>query len=532
MPLTGDKGPIGMIAVTRKEPGAFAAHHVELLHTFADQAVIAIQNVKLFEEVQAKTRDLEESLQQQTATADVLKVISRSAFDLDSVLSTLVASAAKLCEAERGLIFLRKANDFCMAANFGFSAELEEFARTHPLPANGASTTARAAASGIPVQAVDLLADTTQGDLAREYQRLGGHRTNLGVPLRREGDTIGVFTLTRQVVRPFTERQISLVQTFADQAVIAIENARLFDEVQAKTRDLTEALTYQTGSSNILKVIASSPTDVAPVLNAIVESACELCEANDAVVLLKDGDHLRFSAHHGPIAINVEKWPINRNWSSGRAVLDRKTVHVRDLLSNEGAEFPDGRQLSRHAGTDVRSILAVPLLRENESIGAILLRRTEMQPFSDKQIGLLQTFADQAVIAIGNVRLFDEVQAKTRDLEESLVYQTGSANILKVIASSTTDVQPVLKAIVDSAAEICDAIDAVVVLKEGSDLWFRAHHGTIPLSLRSGRLPRDGLRGAPSLSNGRSMCTICSQPRAKNFLKAGNSRCRWATGPS
>ena len=213
--------------------------------------------------------------------------------------------------------------------------------------------------------------------------------------------------VAKTVAQPFTSKQIELVSTFADQAVIAIENARLFDEVQAKTRDLTEALTYQTGSSNILSVIASSPTDVVPVLKAIVESACELCDADDAAVILKDGDELRFSAHHGPIPIGLEKWPINRNWVSGRAFLDRKPVHVHDLLSAEGDEFPDGREMSRRMGH--RTTLSVPLLRENESIGVIGLRRTEVHPFSDKQIALLQTFADQAVIAIGNVRMFEEV---------------------------------------------------------------------------------------------------------------------------
>src|SRR6185312_6148183 len=182
---------------------------------------------------------------------------------------------------------------------------------------------------------------------------------------------------------------------------------------------LEEALRYQTGSANILNVIASSPTDVRPVLKAIVESACELCEAHDAVVLLKDGDDLCFSAHHGPIPINTDGWPIGRGWSSGRAVVDRATVHVHDIYAED--DFTDGRELSRRAGsTAVRSILAAPLLREGESIGAILLRRQEVRPFNDKQIAMLQTFADQAVIAIENARLFDEVQQRTRELAKSL----------------------------------------------------------------------------------------------------------------
>ncbi len=185
----------------------------------------------------------------------------------------------------------------------------------------------------------------------------------------------------------------------------------------------------------------------------------------DAVVLLKDGNDLRFSAHHGPIGINLEKWPISRNWTAGRAFLDRRPVHIPDMLSDEGAEFPDSRELSRHTGTaGVRSILAVPLLRENESIGTILLRRTEVQPFSDKQIALLQTFADQAVIAIGNVHLFDEVQARTRDLSESLQQQTASAEVLKVISRSPDKLKPVLDVIVETSRELCNAFTAVIFL--------------------------------------------------------------------
>src|SRR6266849_2058590 len=272
-PLMSNGIPIGMVSVTRLEPGSFADHHVQLLQTFADQAVIAIENVRLFDEVEARTEDLRESLQQQTATADVLKVISRSAFDLDTVLRTLVESAATLCEAERGLIFLRQENQLRVAANYGFSPELEAFARANPLPIDGRSTTARAAASGVAVQAVDLLADETQGELALQYQRLGGHRTNLGVPLRREGETIGVFTLTRQEVRPFTEKQIELVSTFADQAVIAISNVRLFEEVQARTEDLRESLQQQTATADVLKVISRSAFDLQTVLDTLTESA-------------------------------------------------------------------------------------------------------------------------------------------------------------------------------------------------------------------------------------------------------------------
>jgi GAF domain-containing protein len=415
-PLMSNGVPIGLVAVTRIETGSFAEHHVQLLQTFADQAVIAIENVRLFNEVQQRTNDLSESLQQQTATADVLKVISRSTFDLPAVLQTLVESAARLCDADRTNITREKNGSFYRAEAFGFSAEFQEYATSNPIEPGRGSAFGRALASGEAVHIADVLADPEY--TYREGQILGNYRTVLAVPLLREGAPIGVLTLTRAEVRPFTDKQLQLAMTFADQAAIAIENVRLFDEVQAKTRDLQEALTYQTGSGNILKVIASSPTDVQPVLEAIVNSACELCEADDALVVLKEADDLVFRAQHGSIPVVWERQPISRQWASGRAVLDRRPVHVHDLLSTQGEGFPDSQELARR--TDVRTVLSVPLLRENESIGAIVLRRTEVQPFSEKQIALLQTFADQAVIAIGNVRLFEEVQARTRELAASL----------------------------------------------------------------------------------------------------------------
>jgi GAF domain-containing protein len=475
-PLMNEGAAVGIITVTRVAPGPFGEQHTRLLQMFADQAVIAIRNVGLFDEVQQRTEDLSEALQQQTATADVLKVISRSAFDLETVLDALLSSACRLCEADIGTVRYREGPEYRLAATFGCKPEWIEHFRRYSTKPDRSSVFGRTIVEGHAVHIPDLLADP---DYNRpQAQMLMGFRAALGVPLMREGEAFGVINLFRLEVSSFSDRQIELVQTFADQAVIAIENVRLFDEVQAKTRDLSEALTYQTGSANILKVIASSPTNVEPALKAIVESACELCEAYDAVLVLKDGGDLRFSAHHGPIPMTVEKWPINRRWTAGRAFVDRKPVHVHDLLA-EGDEFPDGRELSQRMGH--RTILSVPLLREGESIGTIVLRRTEVNPFTDKQIALLQTFADQAVIAIGNVRLFEEVQARTRDLSEALTHQTGSANILRVIASSPTDVEPVLESIVESACELCEANDAHVALKDGDDLVFKAQHGSIPI---------------------------------------------------
>ena len=411
----------------------------------------------------------------------MLKVISRSTFDLPTVLQTLVASAARLCDAERATITRQKDGVFFRAENYGFSDEFVESVKDVPIKLDRGSAIGRALLAGEVVHIPDVDADP---DYTFEGRRLGDFRSVLGVPMLREGVPIGVIVLTRSEARPFTDKQIELATTFADQAVIAIENVRLFEEVQAKTRDLSEALTYQTGSSNILSVIASSPTDVGPVLKAIVESACELCEAYDAVVVLKDGDYLHPKAHHGPIPLAPEKLPIDRNWTGGQAFLDRKPVHVHDFLSAEGDDFPVGQERARRAG--FRSVLSVPLSREGESIGAIVLRRREVHPFTEKQIVLLQTFADQAVIAIENVRLFEEVQARTRDLEESLQQQTATSEVLQIISSSPGDLAPVFDKMLENATRVCGAEFGSMVLVEG-DLVRQAALYNAPAALVAAR---------------------------------------------
>jgi GAF domain-containing protein len=416
VPLLKDERVVGNVMIFRQEKRRFSEKQIALLKQFAAQAVIAIENTRLLRELRASTEELRESLRQQTATADVLKVISRSTFDLEMVLKTLVESAAHLCDADKATITRQRDGAFYRAESFGFSREFMDYARTVPVVPGRGSAIGRALLEGIAVQIPDVEADLDY--TFTEGLRLDGYRTILGVPMLREGVPVGVITLTRSEPRLFTDKQIELATTFADQAAIAIENVRLFDEVQAKTRDLSEALTYQTGSGNILSVIASSPTDVGPVLKAIVDSACELCEAYDAVVLLKDGDDLRFSAHHGPIPLTREKSPINRKWVTGRSVVDKVPILVHDLLSPEGDQFPLSREWLQQEGH--RTVLSVPMLREGESIGAIVLRRIEVHPFSEKQIALLQTFADQAVIAISNVRMFEQVQERTKELSLSL----------------------------------------------------------------------------------------------------------------
>jgi GAF domain-containing protein len=464
-PLLRQGISIGAILIRRLEVRPFSDKQIKLLETFADQAVIAIENVRLFKELQARNRDLTEALEQQTATSEVLRVIASSPTDLKPVLDTLVESAAHLCESVNAAILRIEGDKLRVAAAYG---PIPTGAGEFSFPLDRESVPSRAVVERITIHIGDIREVETEFPISAHLARSVGVRSLLATPLLREGVAVGAIVIVRAEVHPYSDKQISLLKTFADQAVIAIENMRLFKE-------LKESLERQTATSEILGVIASSPTDLQPVLEIVATNAARLCDAADAVVYRVDGHTMHPVAIYG--TLGASSLPLNRGSVTGRAVTDRQEIHVYQEVTDLDTEFPESTTRERQRGLLTRTRLAVPLLRESAPLGAILIRRVESRPFSDRQIALLKTFADQAVIAIENVRLFKELQERNAELREALEHQTATAEVLDIISRSPTDVQPVLDAIVESAARVCGIDDVLLRLREGDAMVLRAHFG-------------------------------------------------------
>src|SRR5262245_47794632 len=501
VPMLRDDRPIGAIAVGRPPlDGAarpFSDRDIDLLKTFAEQAVIAIKNTRLFEAEQASKRELQESLEYQTATSEVLSVISQSPNDLQPVLEAIVETARRLCQSDRAMYFQLLEDRYHLVAERGTDPEFLAWVRDNPMsPELGSgSTVGRAARERRTIHVPDLAGDPEYAE--SPIQRRGRARSRLAVPLLRGDVVFGVILVARDAVRPFTDRQIKLVETFADQAVIAIENTRLFEAEQASKRELTEALEQQTATADVLKVISRSALDVQKVLDALVESAARLCNAYDAAIFQVFGDGLRIVAHHGrlpiPGPVGQHTFPIVPELITGRVVIERRTIQVADLLA-EADEYPESHGIALQLG--FRTLLTVPLLRAGEAIGAIAIRRAEVRPFTERQIELVNTFADQAVIAIENTRLFEEVEARTRELTQSLEQQTATSEVLGVISSSPGALQPVFETILSNAVRICEAKFGNLLLYEGDVFRFVAMYGAPPefaeLRRRNPLVPAEG----------------------------------------
>ncbi len=486
-PLLSGGAAVGVIMIRRERVNPFTARQIALLRTFADQAVIAIENARLYTELEGKNRELTQALDRQTATADVLRIIAQAPTELQPVLDAVAASALRLCAASDAVIERLEGDRFYNAAHAG--SRMKGLVGL-PLPLTRGFPGGRAVLDRKPViiDDLDLVVHTEYPDTI-ELHKLNTIRSVAEIPLLAEGRPLGSLAVLRAELRPFTEAEIVLLETFARQAVIAIENVRLFTELQEKNRALTEAhgqvieaLEQQTATSEILRTIAHAQSDPQPVFDTIVRSAARLCHAVNAAVFLTDGRMLHEPANYGasPDALAATRArfprPVAMDTTAGMAVLTRSVIHVPDI--EEASVIEHVRQSGRLLG--FRSAVTVPMLRDGEPVGAILLTRRDPGRFSDAEVDLLKTFADQAVIAVENVRLFTELEVRNRDLTETLEQQTATADILRVISSSPTDLQPVLNAVAANAARVCAAHDATVLLREGDVVRRVAHHGPMP----------------------------------------------------
>ena len=410
VPLFQDDTITGVLTVARTEISPFSEQEVELLRTFGDQVALATQTGRLLDEVRRMATETRGALEKQSAIADVLQVISRSAFDLQRVLDTLVENAARLTDAKHSLLFRLEGEHYRLVASFGNRPEFRDHLQTQPIAVNPSTLVGRTVLAGEPVRIADVLADPeyTWGSA----QKLGAYRSVLGVPMLRDGVPIGVIAVFREEVHGFADREVELLVTFADQAVIAIENVRLFNETK-------DALARQEAFAQVLQTISRSAFDLQAVLETIIQNSVRLCDARGGLIFRRTSDGYRLAAAHGGSPGLVEYFrkqvlQPGQEAVTMRAVLHGGPIQIQDVLADPQYEHASVREFEA-----VRTVLGIPLLHKGEFIGAMSLWRNEVREFDSSEVELVTTFADQAAIALENAHLLGEIREKSAELERA-----------------------------------------------------------------------------------------------------------------